>query len=371
MEGQKALKHRTTVSVFSRAVGTALLLGRLCALSLVLADAEGAAEEKSNPELHEAGVVRSQSRGVTAELSPAKVRDGGLVRVSVWVPSQGPESDPARPWSGSYEGVVFPLLEVKSGSEGRVAAQSPSPVPSPTSTGTELVKSQTALTKMILMEGYFGVPHSHAPGRVRVRLAPVSSNRLLASRAEEGLQLDFEIVDGKYPAETLSVEEKHVKPSRQVMKRIEAEQREVGKIYRKLTAQKYWSGAFSLPIESAVTSPFGTKRLFNGAMKSFHKGLDLRAAVGTPVVAPAGGKVVLAKDLYFTGNTVLLDHGYGFVTLYAHLQEIKVKNGQEVGKGTLLGLSGSTGRVSGPHLHWGAIIHRTKVDPRDLLTVLR
>ena len=135
--------------------------------------------------------------------------------------------------------------------------------------------------------------------------------------------------------------------------------------------EKYWKGSFQVPINSAVTSTFGNKRIFNGEMKSFHQGLDLRAAMGTPIHAASGGVIVLAKNLFMTGNTVLIDHGYGIFTVYAHMSKLQVKKGQEVKPGETLGLSGMTGRASGPHLHWGAVINRFKVNPTDLTTVLQ
>jgi murein DD-endopeptidase MepM/ murein hydrolase activator NlpD len=124
-------------------------------------------------------------------------------------------------------------------------------------------------------------------------------------------------------------------------------------------------------MESVVTSVYGSQRLYNKIRTNFHNGVDFRAQVGTPIAAPQGGEVILAQDLYFTGWTVILDHGYGILTLYAHMSKLDVKVGQRVRKGEQLGLSGATGRVSGPHLHWGAIIHKQKVNALDLVKVLR
>ena len=160
------------------------------------------------------------------------------------------------------------------------------------------------------------------------------------------------------------------KDSIERMKRIKKEAAEIGRLYRSPRMIKDWQGAFEFPIQSAVTSQFGTRRVFNGEMKSFHQGLDLKAPEGTPIAAPAGGKVVLAKDLYMTGNTIILDHGYGLFTIYAHMSVMRAKLGTLVKKGELLGLSGMTGRASGPHLHWGAVVHLLKVNPMDLIRVL-
>jgi murein DD-endopeptidase MepM/ murein hydrolase activator NlpD len=120
-----------------------------------------------------------------------------------------------------------------------------------------------------------------------------------------------------------------------------------------------------------MSSRYGGKRMFNGEMKSFHQGLDLRAGVDTPVIAPERGRVVLAQDLFFTGNTLIFDHGMGLFSIYAHLNHLKVKVGDEVQKEQLIALSGKTGRASGPHLHWGIVIHSQKVDPETLIHELQ
>lgn len=185
------------------------------------------------------------------------------------------------------------------------------------------------------------------------------------------VDLPIEVIDGNYPTEKLTVAGDKVNPPKKVVKRIMREQKEVSALYKKIVNERYWSGPFSLPIESEVTSRFGNKRLFNGKMASFHQGLDLRARTPLPIRAPEGAKVVLAKDLWFTGNTVILDHGYGLFTIYAHLSKLEVKVGDRVTKGQEMGLSGMTGRASGPHLHWGAVLMREKFNPADLTRVLR
>ena len=188
---------------------------------------------------------------------------------------------------------------------------------------------------------------------------------------KQGIALPITVVDGNYRSEVLKVQEEKVNPPKRVMKRIMAEQKEIGALYRVIEKKRYWKGAFALPIPSEITSPFGNKRLFNGSMKSFHQGLDLRARTPTPIHAPEGAVVAMAKDLYFTGNTVILDHGYGLFTIYGHMSKLEVKKGDTIEKGQLLGLSGMTGRASGPHLHWGAVLMKQKFNPQDLVQVLR
>jgi murein DD-endopeptidase MepM/ murein hydrolase activator NlpD len=216
-----------------------------------------------------------------------------------------------------------------------------------------------------IYQGVLGIPFNHKPGSATVTIKAGDGPE---AKTEE---LSFNIVDGNYPSETLKVDERRVNPKKTDMKRIRREIKEVHKIYAVITPKKFWNGPFLLPIQSEVTSVFGTKRVLNGEMQTFHRGLDLKAKSGTPIHAAAPGKVVLAKNLFFTGNTVLLDHGYGIYTLYAHMSRIKVKLGQVVTDHKLLGLSGKTGRVSGPHLHWGAIVQRTQVNPMDLTRVIQ
>ncbi len=216
-----------------------------------------------------------------------------------------------------------------------------------------------------LYHGLLGIPYTHAPGDAVVTV------HLGETEGSEVRDLKFKIIEGEYKSEMLTVNPRHVNPRRKDQVRIKREAAEVSQLYGKVTTAKEWNGPFILPIESQVTSTFGTRRVFNGEMKSFHSGLDLKAAVGARIKAPAGGSVVLAKNLFYTGNTVILDHGYGVFTIYAHLSKLRVKEGQKVKASQLLGLAGMTGRVSGPHLHWGAVVHRVKVNPLDLMRIIQ
>ncbi len=188
---------------------------------------------------------------------------------------------------------------------------------------------------------------------------------------KETASIPVDVIDGHYKSETLSVDEKKVTPPKKVMKRIMKEQKEIGAIYKTITPEKMWSTSFQFPLDTELTSPFGTKRVYNGHMNGFHQGLDFRARTPIPIQAPENARVALAKDLYFTGNTVILDHGFGLFTIYGHMSKLSVKAEERVKKAQIIGLTGASGRATGPHLHWGAVLLRQKFNPLDLKRVLR
>jgi murein DD-endopeptidase MepM/ murein hydrolase activator NlpD len=174
----------------------------------------------------------------------------------------------------------------------------------------------------------------------------------------------------KYPTTELKVEDKYVELSKPDLARALKEAKEIETIYARITAEPLWDKAFAVPIPGETTGTnFGHRRVFNGQPRAPHAGADLHAGMGTPVHAANRGRVVLAKNLFFTGNTVILDHGLGVYSLYAHFSRIDVKVGQMVSNGELIGLSGATGRVTGPHLHWGMMVQGARVDPFTLVDI--
>jgi murein DD-endopeptidase MepM/ murein hydrolase activator NlpD len=141
----------------------------------------------------------------------------------------------------------------------------------------------------------------------------------------------------------------------------------VNAAYRSAEPARRWT-SFAKPV-AYPGGNFGSRRVYNGKTTGFHAGLDMAAPKGTPVAAAADGRVALAGDLYFSGGTVLLDHGGGLFTQYMHLSRIDVKDGDVVARGTILGLVGATGRVTGPHLHWGARLNGARVNPEALVAL--
>jgi hypothetical protein len=175
------------------------------------------------------------------------------------------------------------------------------------------------------------------------------------------------ILPSHYRTSSLTVAPQFVQPGPDALKQIDADQLLTQKVYASSAPKPLWQGNFRAPVDAPQSERFGTRRVFNGTLASNHKGLDFRAPPGTPVRASNSGVVVLAGPLYYAGNTVIIDHGMGFFTLSMHLSRISVHVGQHVARGQRLGLSGATGRVTGPHLHWAVRWQGAYLDPAKLL----
>jgi len=173
---------------------------------------------------------------------------------------------------------------------------------------------------------------------------------------------------GKFPTEHLTVEKQFVQPDPEQQKRAEEDQKKMKAIYDTVTPEVLWKGKFVMPLKGVTTGGnFGRRRILNGEARSPHAGVDFPAAAGTPVYAAQSGNVVLAENLYYSGNTVVIDHGFGIYTLYAHLSEIEVKAGDTVDASDEIGKVGATGRVTGPHLHWGLTIEHARVNALQIV----
>jgi murein DD-endopeptidase MepM/ murein hydrolase activator NlpD len=166
---------------------------------------------------------------------------------------------------------------------------------------------------------------------------------------------------------SLSVESKFTEPSPEQQKQIEEGQAVKKDYLNRVSREREWAGNFAAPAEAAISDVFGSERIFNGKTSSPHLGLDFRVPSGTPVAAMNDGTVLLARPLYFEGNFVVVDHGQGLLTLYLHLSEFKVKEGDQVKRGEIIGLSGGTGRATGPHLHVAVRWQGTYLDPGLLM----
>ena len=212
--------------------------------------------------------------------------------------------------------------------------------------------------------GLVGIPLSATPQPAVIMLEWTDA----AGRQAASVPLG--IIDGKYKSETLSVDSRHVTLSKKNLARVKQEKKEIRRIFTSSSDARLWFGDFKKPLASETTSAFGTQRLFNGQHRSYHRGTDFRAKVGTPVYASNSGVVRMARNLFYSGNMVIVDHGVNIFTLYAHLSEIQVNDQQIIARGQQIGLSGATGRVSGPHLHWALKVNGVYVDPLHFLTVI-
>lgn len=181
---------------------------------------------------------------------------------------------------------------------------------------------------------------------------------------------DLVVESKEFPTRRLTVDESYVNPPAEVTERILREASRVATIFETETDHKLWSGSFARPVPGAATSSFGKRSILNGQPRSPHSGTDFQGAEGTPVKAPNTGRVVLAENLYFSGNVVILDHGWGLYSYFGHLSRIDVEEDQVVTTGQVVGAVGATGRVTGPHLHWTVRVNGARVDSLSLMDVL-
>ncbi len=208
-----------------------------------------------------------------------------------------------------------------------------------------------------------GVDLAMAPGEHFAELSFTYSDGRKRRQVET-----IDVRSKEFPTTRLTVEPKYVELSAENQARATHEREEIDAIYAELTPDAYWRESFRVPIPGTTGGRnFGNRRVFNDQPRAPHSGADLKAATGTEIHAANRGRVVLAKELFYSGNAVFIDHGLGVYTVYLHLSEILVEPGSIVDQGQVVGLAGATGRVTGPHLHWGARIVDARVDPFSLL----
>ncbi len=171
----------------------------------------------------------------------------------------------------------------------------------------------------------------------------------------------------RYPRVPLKVPDRYTAPSPEDQRQIELDKEEKTEILKTVSTGREWKGSFAPPVNAEISGVFGVERVFNGLVQSTHQGLDFRVPSGTQVAAVNRGRVILARPMFFEGNWVVIDHGQGLLTLYLHLSEFSVKEGDEVSKGQPIGLSGGTGRATGPHLHLAVRWQGVYVNPQVLL----
>ena len=216
----------------------------------------------------------------------------------------------------------------------------------------------------VTWRGLVGIDLGVRPGTYPAAVEAISGPRRLQTT------YSLKVLPKRFPVRALTVDPALVNPPREMEERIVREAAELQQLWLHSSADRLWSGPFVPPVPSTVASHFGARSSFNGQARSPHSGADFPSPTGAPIAAPNAGRVVLARDLYFSGNTVILDHGLGLFSLLAHLSVIAVHEGDSVATGQEIGKVGATGRVTGPHLHWGVRVGGARVDPLGVLTVL-
>jgi len=214
--------------------------------------------------------------------------------------------------------------------------------------------------------GLLGVDLEKVPGRyeLKVTAQKAAGEKVVCSA-------NITVRAGKFATERLRVGKEFVEPSPEQVKRANEERDRLREIFDRVTPERLWNGKFRVPLDGVTAgSNFGKRRILNGNQGSPQGGADLPGALGTPVHAAQRGRVVLADELFFAGDTVVLDHGLGIYTFYGHLSEISAKVGDILEAGDVLGKVGATGRVTGPHLHWGLSVERARVNPLQIVKLL-
>ena len=206
-----------------------------------------------------------------------------------------------------------------------------------------------------------GIPFDQEPGIAKLQ---IELGRNLID------ELPMEVVAKEYPEQHITIEDENmVTPPPETLERIQRESALMREAYARRSPAM--DGLFPLvvPVTGQISGVFGSRRFFNGKPRNPHSGIDYAADTGTPIQSPAPGTIALTGDFYFNGNTVVIDHGSGFLSVMCHLHEIQVEQDQEVKKGEVIGTVGSTGRSTGPHLHWTISLQGTKVDPAVMIEV--
>ncbi|MGH7360310.1 MAG: M23 family metallopeptidase [Candidatus Methylomirabilales bacterium] len=266
---------------------------------------------------------RGGSSGLAATVSPPEARQGDILVVRVTVP-EAPDT-----LRGTFAGR--PLVFV------------------PDAAGAH--------------RALVGIDLQHLPGIYSIRL------HWRAAEAEVTREIPVPVRDGAFPIQRLTLPPRMVDPDPADLPRIREEQELLETLFAHADGTPHFAEAFLLPLDPPFqpSGTFGRRRLLNRQLRSPHTGEDFPAPVGTPVLAANRGRVAYAGEMYFSGRSVVLDHGLGLYTLYYHLDAVAVEPGELVGRGQLLGTVGATGRATGPHLHWGARLGPARVDPMALL----
>ncbi|MCF6236894.1 MAG: peptidoglycan DD-metalloendopeptidase family protein [Gammaproteobacteria bacterium] len=205
-----------------------------------------------------------------------------------------------------------------------------------------------------------GIPLNVKPGTHQLAVKPENSKKQI---------IRFKVNPKEYEAQYITIKNKNkVSPNKKSLERIGREKKRMGQAYRAWSDVSDMNLNFDLPVAAVRSSPFGLKRFFNNQPRRPHSGIDIAAPEGTPIRAPAAGKVILTGDFFFNGNSVFIDHGQGLITMYCHMARIDVQENQVIERGAVMGTIGQTGRATGPHLHWSVSLNKTRVNPEYFLS---
>jgi murein DD-endopeptidase MepM/ murein hydrolase activator NlpD len=214
-----------------------------------------------------------------------------------------------------------------------------------------------------MWSGFIGADLTTRPGRYRLEIRMADT--------EDPFFRAVSVISKEHGVRRLTLPREMVELDPPTLKRARAESRKVMEIFLRSHDYPLWGGRWIRPVAGEIVGPFGCRSIINGMERSPHSGVDLRAAEGTPVIASNTGTVALVANHFFSGLSVILDHGGGIHSMYFHLSKAFVRSGELVEKGAVLGLSGSTGRGTGPHLHFGIRLNGTRVNPIDLIEISR
>lgn len=260
---------------------------------------------------------------LTVEVTPSIVEQGGVCLI------MASGSKPLKTVHGEFDGAEFPLpLVARDGT----------------------------------FQGLLGIDMNKNPGPHDLRVIGKTTDGELLIQVH---RLRVERV--AFSTQRLTLPQSMVDLDPETLERVNKESKRMRTLFKGYREERLWRGGFVRPVEGEVTTPFGVRRILNDQPRNPHTGVDLRAMEGTPIRACNDGVVVLVDELFFNGKSVVLDHGFGMYSMYFHLSEARVQEEETVAKGNVIGLAGSTGRASGPHLHWGIRLNGARVDPLSMM----
>lgn len=203
---------------------------------------------------------------------------------------------------------------------------------------------------------------------IDMKTAPGEYTLSISNDNKKVLEKDIKILSASFGVQSLTLPKEKVDLTSEILKRVKIEQAKIAALLPVIN-ERLWKGRFIMPVNGNITGPFGVRRIINKEEKSPHSGIDIKADEGTPISAPNNGRIALIDDQFFGGKTIVIDHGYGIYSILHHLSKITVSDGQLVNRGEIIGHVGSTGRATGPNLHWGVRLQGERINPISLINL--